>query len=244
MMKGLERHIDYNPDVPTHPSIAKKSRSQVAKDLWQDENYREKTLQALKQRKHDPNFIAKMRLLRQGIPSPMEGKNHLAKTVNKIQQSVQRRWNEIHGIQEPESLLAKRNALFTEWLRLSQLLRHSPSSTEITRLKKENKTRFSVTMYKKEFGEGSFMKAKKVLSLEYAQNFIVSLANKSKQLSKYQIPEEDINRYSAQIKNACDKIFSSASSKEISQLIEQLNLFIRRISRKISAMTPLTVDVE
>lgn len=138
-------------------------RSMAAKNLWQDEDYRQKVIRALEQRKNDPEFIEKMRAISKGRPSPMEGKTHSPETARKISASTQNNWNTIHGI-EPNDPLAKRTELFTEWQQLTALLGHCPSLREITRLKREGKTRFSVTMYKQEFGQGSFTRAKEALA--------------------------------------------------------------------------------
>src|SRR3989344_4144625 len=138
-------------------------RGKTAKSLWENQEYRNKTVEALKERKDDPEFIARMRQISQGRLSPMEGRTHSQETIAKITKVTQENWNKLHGIETTDDPLTKRKALLAEWIKLTRLLKHVPSSKDIIRLKKEGKTRFSTTMYRKEFGEGSFIKAKKFI---------------------------------------------------------------------------------
>lgn len=158
-------------DTPISPT-----RSEAAKTLWQDEGYRQKVIAALQQRKNDPEFIERMRTISKGRPSPMEGKTHSPETVRKIRVSTQNNWNTIHGI-EPNDPLAKRTELLTEWQQLTTLLGHCPSLREITRLKREGKTRFSTIMYKQEFGEGSFTRAEEALAATTKEQLIAKTNN-------------------------------------------------------------------
>lgn len=165
MSKNLEtKQYSHLPQTsPRQDTPISSARSEAAKALWQDEGYRQKVIGALEQRKNNPQFIETMRAVSQGRPSPMEGKTHSQASVAKITNTTQENWNKQHGIDHNDPL-AKRNALVAEWQRLFQLLEHSPSSTEITRLKQEGDTEFSVTMYKREFGQGSFTRAKEALA--------------------------------------------------------------------------------
>lgn len=153
------------PTTSLHGKGSTKSngRSEVAKTLWRDPRYKEKTLAGIRRKKDDPNFIQTMREIGQRRTPVMQGKGHKEETIDKIRKSTQENWNKQHGIDHNDPL-AKRNALIAEWQRLSKLLEHSPSSKEITKLKHQGETRFSTTMYKQEFGEGSFTRAKETLA--------------------------------------------------------------------------------
>jgi len=175
----MSRNLENKP-YPNLPQISAREdmsvsspRSEVAKALWRDKGYRQKVTDALEQRKNNPQFIATMRAISKGRPSPMEGKTHSPETARKIRSSTQNNWNTIHGI-EPNDPLAKRTKLLTEWQRLVTLLGHPPSSKDISRLKREGMTRFSITMYKQEFGEGSFTKAKEALATITEEQSIVN----------------------------------------------------------------------
>lgn len=56
-----------------------------------------------------------------------------------------------------------------EFIRITQLLEHHPSSTDISHLKERGGTRFSVTFYATRFGQGSFVKARENLERIIAQ---------------------------------------------------------------------------
>lgn len=246
LQHSKEKVIKLKDASTISPRVSNK-KSEAAKALWGNKVYREKALASLRQRKNNPEFIQRMRDIGQARPPPMEGKTHTKEAIKKIQNSTQENWNKQHGIEITTDRLTKRGIFLGEWLRLSQLLGHSPSYSEITELKRERKTRFSVTMYKQEFGGGSFTKAKEQLdrlttlagpSFEAAQRLTGYLTSKSKELAKYGITEEDIQKHNAQIKEACDKILSATSEQETNQGMERLDLLLSRIQRKISIMTP------
>lgn len=202
---------------------------------------------------NNPGFIAKMREVGKRRGSPMDGKTHSDTTILKIRKTAQEIWNKRHGIEDIHEPLEKRNLLFAEWLRITQSLQRYPTSFDIKKLREQDKTKFSKTMYNREFGDGSFSRAKEKLdrlttlagpSFEAAQKFIDYLTGKAQQLAKYQISKEDIQRHSVQIKEARFKILLATSEEEANQGMERLNLLLSRIQRKISVMTPFTLDDE
>jgi len=212
-----------------------RKRSNAAVTLWQDKNYREKTLQSLRNRKNDPNFITTMRAISEVRPSPMEGKTHSQKTVAKITNTTQQNWNKQHGI-ESNDPLAKKTALVAEWQRLSQLLEHSPSSTEITRLKREGKTRFSTTMYKQEFGQGSFAKAKEILAyFSSIQEFAVTLLQNPSKILTRSVLEKDVKAVHATVMSELSSILSASSIEEVEERTKALNGKISEIKRELNA---------
>jgi len=154
--------------------------------------------------------------------------------------------------------------LYAEWVK-----EESPSSHRLAILHREGKTKFSRSVYERILGNGSFTVAKRVLRsgkiatdeelqqkiIEERRNRITSLANptfeetqklidfintRSKQLNKYGISEDEINKHLAQIEHARNELLSVGSDKKISTMIERLNLLISRVQRKISLMTPLS----
>lgn len=236
MMKHLERHGGHSPDILTSPLVPSKSRSQIAKDLWQNNDYREKTVEALKGRRNNPEFIAKMQQLSKGMLSPMDGKRHSEETVAKIRATTQENWNKRHGIEQADDPLAKRNALISEWLRLSQLLGHSPSSTEITMLNKQRATKFSITMYKKEFGQGSFTRAKEILiCINSIQNFMTSLLHNPSKILRGSVLEKDIKTTYETVMAELQSIFSTPSIDNVREKVEALNAKISQIKGGLTA---------
>lgn len=152
-----------------------------------------------------------------------------------------------------------RQQLLDEYMRLSKLLGHFASSFELNKLYEEGETPFSRSVYERELGQGSFTEAKKTMLSEYtiitsriielagpsfeaAQRLTGYLTSKSTELAKHGIPEKDILRHNTQIEEACDKILLATSQEEINQAVERLNLLLSRIQRKISTMTPLSVN--
>lgn len=227
----------------------KHTNREITKALWENPEYRRKTMEGIQRKSQDPNFIQTMKTISQGRRSPMEGKKHTSETIEKIRKATQEIWNRKHNMEKGADPLTKRVALFGAWLEMTQLLGRSPYSKEIEKLRKENKTPFSITMYKQEFGKGSFARAKKELdrlttlaglSFEAAQKLTDYLTSKSKELAEYGISEEDIQKHIDQIKEVCRKILSATSEEE--QAAEHLDLLLSRIWRKISTMTPLYID--
>ena len=254
MLKGLETIWQNFPteipkekavrlkDSPSDSPRIRKERSKAATALWQERKYREKTLQGMKTKGNNQDYIRKLKATRNRDARPQE-------TTEKIRKNVQKAWDRKHNIQEN----ADRKAILARsWLEMTLLLGHSPSSTEVRALKKENKTSFSITMYIQEFGNGSFTRAKENLDrlttlagpiFEAAQRFMVGLKSNYKKLSRYGISEEDIQKHNAQIKEACFKILSGTSGEEINQRVEKLGLLLSRIQRRISILTPFSFDV-
>lgn len=231
-----EEVIKIKEDSSRSPHVAEKI-SKVVTSLWHNsDQYKKKTLEGIKNRE----------------PPTQETIIRRAKTMQQI-------WNKKHGMEENADPLTRKIELFREWLRITTEV-PDPSLHDIDRLKKENKTKFSATMYRQEFGDGSFTKAKETLvqlvelerrsrimtlagpSFEAAQKLVDYLTSRSKKLAKYGISEEDIQRYNAQIVEAHDKILLATSQEEISQAVERLDLRLSRIKRKISIMTPLSIN--
>lgn len=217
ILKGLDRAWEQLPlqaqlqfpkeqviklkDIYISPRLVARRR-EIAVTLWQDINYRKKNIETHRRKtNNNPGVISKIQEISHGRKPPMEGKHHTPATIEKIKSSIQKSWNQRHGIRTDDPL-AKRTALFYEWQRISLLLGHSPSSRKITRLKHEGKTRFSTTMYEQEFGEGSFTKAKSVL-IETLKNKTI---NSKKQtpypsLIKSNIGREERSMWDYAVKN-------------------------------------------
>lgn len=69
-----EKAVKLKENQSNSPRILEK-RKETLVALWKDEDYRKKRLEELSNRKNNPGFIQKMRDVRKGDPSPMEGKN-------------------------------------------------------------------------------------------------------------------------------------------------------------------------
>ena len=164
-----------------------------------------------------------VRLKENQLNSPMEGKKHSDTTIAKIRDTTQKNWNIRHDI-EPNDRLAKKTALVAEWQRLSQLFGHSPSSTEITRLKQEGNTKFSVTMYKQEFGQGSFKKAREILDrVTSIQNFATDLLQNPSKILSHSVLEKDVKAIHATIMSELSSILSTSSIEEVEERTKALN---------------------
>lgn len=224
-----EKVIKIKENLSRSPIVAKKI-SEAVTSLWHNNNeYRKKTLEGIRNRE---------------LPTQ--------ETIIRRGKTMQRIWNRKHGIEENADPLTRRGALFGEWLRITtQELDHSPSLHDIDRLRKENKTKFSATMYRQEFGEGSFTEAKQVLNgIVRTIAFLNELQEKPYSVVGRRVLEKDIKGVASAITKDVQDIFSSSSSaneikKRATELEERLETFKNQLkARKVSHRIETQIGTE
>ena len=212
-----EKAVRLKENPSNSPRILEK-RKKTLVTLWEGEDYRKKRLEELRNRKNDPGFIAKMRETGKRRGSPMEGKKHSDATIAKIRKATQEIWNKRHDIEAEDTNepLEKRNLLFTEWLRITQSLQRYPTYSDITKLRKERKVRFSTTMYKQVFGDGSFTRAKQLLdSMARTTDFLNDLQENPYSAVGRRVLESDIKKNASEVAVDIQNILAASSIDEL-----------------------------
>jgi hypothetical protein len=132
--------------------------------------------------------------------------------------------------------LYDRESLINEWLQLTQMLGHDPSYRELRKLKREGHTKFSVGVYQKEFGEGSFAKAKEILAyFSSIQEFAATLLQNPSKILTRSVLEKDVKAVHATIMSELSSILSASSIEEVEERTKALNGKISEIKRGLNA---------
>jgi len=231
-------------DAPRSSPALREKHARIFRTFWEDPSRRQKMIEGIRKRKDNPNFIQRMRELRQGR-SPMEGKKHTQETKEKIREATQENWDKKHGIHVTDGPLARITVVVKELSTLHQNIGHEASTTEITRLRKQGKTKFSVTPYKQILGHGSFTRAKEVSEgLSEAVSFLNALNENPSTIAHRRVLEKDIKEMSAAITNGVQDILSSTSNEEIKAKIEILKIRMAASTEHLAARRNNNIEGE
>lgn len=240
-----EKAVRLKEDQSNSPQTLKKI-SELAKTIWQRKDYREKNKAS---RKNNPVFLQHMREIKKGTPSPTKGKHFKEIQRGNIRLGAQRRANNHYGLEPDTDRSTKRVILFNAWLVATQFLGHPPSYPETVKLRREGIIRFGPEIFQKEFGEGSFTRAKEVLrSLCRTVSFLNNLQENPYKLIGRPILERDIKKIDLEIRADIQSALSASSIDKLErktiELEERLDTIKEQLKPKVRHIIESQIGID
>lgn len=139
----------------------------------------------------------------------------VAKNIHSTVSSKESKLEYFRNVKVPEyKVTSTDDEIIQEWIRLTKLLGHTPSSSDITKLRNEGKTRYHLSAFTYRFGNERFGEAKKKLER------IVFERETSETLKKYEENTGVEIRYVPKLKR--DFVSEEQARNRLDQIIKEL----------------------